>query len=171
MGESGIDLSLPDDCGWGTMGLSERRVAVPAQVARSLSSWFPKAGMRVPCVAIAPEVGRIVVVPQEVANTDDFVRGLILGRRGPYPDLASALHPQGQELPEIVRRLRVTQASIDHPASTHRLHLSRELFPLLDLDKEERRLYLYSVDEHLEVVSVAFVKQGFANAPLEPPES
>ena len=164
-------MSLTDDCGWGTMGLPERRVGVPAHVARSLSSWFPKARGVIECVAITAEVGRVVVVPQEVARTDDFVSGLIQDRRGPYSDLASALRPQGQDLPEIVRRLRVTQATIDHPATAHRLQLSRTLFPLLDLDKDERRLYLYSVGEHLEVVSVAFVKQGFASTPLEPPDS
>lgn len=163
-------MPLRDESGWSSMILGERRVAVPAEVARSLSSWLPKPGGRVECVAFVPEIGRVVVAPQVAAEMDPFVKGLIQDRRGLYADLASALRPQGQDLPEIVRRLRVTRASIDHPASAHRLQLSRALFPLLDLDKDERRLYLYGVGEHLEVASVAFVRRGFDNAPLDPPE-
>ena len=73
-------------------------------------------------------------------------------------------------LPEIVRRLRVTRATISHSSAGHRLRLSRALFPVLDLRDEQRRLYLYAVGDYLEVASVAFFKEGLTRNPLGPQE-
>ena len=145
------------------MRLREGRVVVPADVARSLSSWFPKPNALIQCVAVVVEIGRVVVVPEEVAEMDESIREWAEARHGHYPDLASALMPQGQDVPEIASRLRVTRASIDHPSNAHRLHLSKNLFPLLDLGPKERRLYLYKVADHLEVASVAFARKGISN--------
>ena len=169
MGTLGSSLPLADDCGLSTMRPGESRVVVPKPVALSLP-WLREYDRPVACAAIVAEVGRIVVLPEEGARGDELVRELIEGRRAPETDLASALRPRG--VPEIVRRLTVTSATISRPQKAYRLRLSKTLFPLLDLDKDkkERRLYLYSVGEHLEVVSVAFVKRGFDNAPLVPPD-
>jgi len=169
MGKEGIKLSLPDDCGLSTMGY-DHRVAVPVHVA-GLLSWLKKTEAPVDCVAIVAEVGRIIVLPEAVARSDELLSELIAGRRGPESDLASALLPH--DLPEIVRRLRVTSARISCPQTVFRLRLSKTLFPLLDLHlpRGERRLYLYEESDRLEVVSLVFGKQGFADTPLSWPES
>jgi hypothetical protein len=143
----------------------DHRVAVPVHVAGSLS-WLKKAEAPVGCVAVVVEVGRIVVLPEAVARKHELLAELIAGRRGPETDLASALLPH--DPPEIVRRLRVTSASILPPPAAFRLRLSRTLLPLLDLDlrRRQRRLYLYEKADHLEVVSIVLAKQGFTDAPL-----
>ncbi len=162
MGKDGI--KLPHDCGLSTMG-RDHRVAVPVHVARSLS-WLKKAEVPIDCLVVVAEPGRITVLPEAVARENELVAELIADSRGPDTDLASALLTS--DTPEIVRRLRVTSASIDHPSSAYRLHLSKTLFPLLDLDLPhgERGLYLYKVGDYLQVASVAFTRQGFRNAPL-----
>jgi hypothetical protein len=146
----------------------DHRVAVPVHVA-GLLSWLKKAEEPVDCVAVVAEVGRIIVLPEAVARSDESVRELIEGRRGSETDLASAWHPH--DPPEIVRRLRVTSVSISCPQTVFRLRLPKTLFPLLDLGPEERRLYLYEVAGHLEVASVAFVRQGINNMALSLLES